>query len=73
MKRLILCAALTGCVTPNETYVNADEATYNVIAPRYQAYVKADPALEPLEQAREMRLLDSWKLRITKAKEALAR
>ena len=67
MKKLALLFLLTGCVLPAEQYVQADKATYDVIANRYLNYVEQDPTLPLDEKTRQERLVQSWKLRLDKA------
>jgi len=62
----VLLMCLSSC-TPATAYIEADRATFDVIAPDYLGYVRSDPALT-LEQAlRRSRLLDTWRIRIEQA------
>ena len=74
MKRAILASLLIlalvvggGCSVPAE-YVEADQKTYDVVAPRYTKYVEADPVLTKEEKERALRTVATWKLRIDKNK-----
>ncbi len=58
--------SLASC-TPGKAYVDADQATYAVIAPEYVVYVEADAKLTKEQRARRLRTLLTWKLRIDKA------
>jgi hypothetical protein len=42
----------------------ADQATYEAIAPEYQAYVTADPKLSEVQKARRIATVSSWRRRI---------
>jgi len=64
---LFLLLACVGCATQAE-YVKADEATYNAIAPEYDAYVLADAKLTDAEKERRARLVKSWALRIRESR-----
>jgi hypothetical protein len=48
-------------------YVEADRATFNAVAPEYEAYVSADPGLTPDQKARRSRTVQAWRLRIDAA------
>jgi hypothetical protein len=62
---LVLLAG-TGCSVQDE-YVEADRATFDVVAPAHEKYLKSDSSLSGEERERRLRLLDSWRLRIEKA------
>lgn len=66
MKKLLLLVLCSGCSVQDE-YVAADRATYEVIAPAYQRYVRSDVTLADDQKVRRFRLLSSWLLRISKA------
>lgn len=40
-----------GCGSLNETFVHGVDASWSVIAPEYEAYVAADPALDAQTKA----------------------
>lgn len=63
---LLLATCAAGC-SPTSIYVEADRATYDVIAPAHRAYVLADPALSDEARQRRIDLLNTWDLRIRKA------
>tara|TARA_Y100001938_G_C7823917_1_gene297968 strand:+ start:31 stop:255 length:225 start_codon:yes stop_codon:yes gene_type:complete len=69
MKKLISVAALvlfSSCegISVADAYVAADQATYDVIAPQYRAYVEADESLDAPSKASRMRLVETWKMRL---------
>jgi predicted lipoprotein len=69
MKKAISVAALAllaGCegISVADAYVQADQLTYDAIAPSYRAYVEADEKLDAASKQSRMRLLETWKLRI---------
>ena len=66
---VLLAWGAAGC-SPAAPYVAADNATYQAIAPEYQAYFNADPALTADQKALRQRTLDTWKLRTTQAQKA---
>lgn len=53
---------LAGC-TPGQTYVQADRATYEAVAPEYRTYVESDSTLSLDQQQRRIRTLETWELR----------
>ena len=59
----ILALSLLGCAGPRESYVKADRATYESLAPWVKQ--KADPA--NVEDAAKVGDLDAWELRIRAA------
>ena len=69
MKKTVTIAALvllSSCegISVADAYVQADQLTYDAIAPSYRAYVQADEKLDAPSKASRMRLLETWKLRI---------
>jgi hypothetical protein len=67
------CLQATGCATaPAPSYIQADQQTYNAIAPEYQDYVNDDPALAPDEKQRRLDTLATWQLRINHAESSSA-
>ena len=69
MKKFCALAAvslLASCegISVADAYVQADQLTYDAIAPSYRAYVQADEKLDPASKQSRMRLLETWKLRI---------
>ena len=67
MKRLLatVCLlALAGCSTPPDSYVEADRATYNNVAPEYLEYVRNDGSLTTEQKLRRERTVHTWNLRI---------
>lgn len=66
---LFACACLvpTGCSTVADSWLAADRATYDAIAPTHRAYVEADTTLTARERALIMAVLDTWRIRIAAA------
>ena len=66
--RAILLASLAlpflpGCQnlkSPEASWIAADRARHDVIAPEYKAYVDADPAKGQADKDRRYRLLEAW-------------
>jgi len=72
-QRAALAAAIlfsAACGSVDATYVQADRALYEVLAPAHRSYIEADPALDAERKLRRQRLLDSWDLRIRQAEAA---
>lgn len=66
----LLLSQSAGCSVlqvPAASYVAADRATYDAVAPEYAAYVDADDALDQAERARRARTLAAWDARIRAA------
>lgn len=63
-----ICVAMAagGCA-PAASYVAAERATYDAIAPDHAAYVNADPTLNDLQKARRLRTLQAWHIRLSHA------
>lgn len=61
-----LAAAMAGCA-PAASYVAAERATYDAVAPEYAAYIDADPSLDAARRSRRHRTLDTWRLRLEQA------
>jgi hypothetical protein len=73
---LLLPTHLTGCsvlTAPEGTYVAADRATYDAVAPEYCAYVTNDPSLDDEQRARRRRTVDTWRVRLEAAEGAARR
>lgn len=64
---LVLTPFLASCPAP-QTYVVADEAIYNAIAPDYRAYVETDNALTDETKKTKLRTLKAWRRMIDNAK-----
>ena len=65
---LVVVLAFTGVgCTPQEAYIAADRATYELIGPAYLAYVRGDAGLDADQVQRRERLIDSWRIRIEQA------
>ena len=67
---LLLPTHLTGCsilTAPEGTYVAADRATYDAVAPEYRAYVTSDPNLDDEQRARRHRTVETWRVRLESA------
>ena len=63
---VVLALSSMSC-TPLESYVQADRATFDVIAPAYLMYVQMDAGLDAEQRARRERLVDSWLIRLVQA------
>lgn len=61
---------VTGCGSIAKEYVGADRQTYEAIAPEYQKYVDADPALDADAKALRKATLESWRYRLEQAEKA---
>lgn len=57
---VLFCAA--GCSLPGDA--QAEQSTYNAIAPEYQQYFEADAKLSPEQKQRRENTLATWKMRI---------
>lgn len=68
---VLFASALGGCKCVTAEYVDADEETFNLLAPDYTEYVQTDAKLDADQKARRLRKLETWNIRIRKAKEAL--
>lgn len=64
---LAFAAAIGGCSISKE-YVDADAATFAAVTPEYLEYVKSDAKLTQEQKDRRTRTVDSWKIRIERAK-----
>ena len=53
--------------SPSATYVAADRATFEAVAPEYASYVHNDASLDEDERARRDRTVETWRLRIESA------
>ena len=62
----LLLVVLASCAGTAKQYVEADKATYDIVALDYASYVNSDPKLDQEQKDRRIRLLDTWKLRIDK-------
>lgn len=67
---LLLAFGASSCGSVSEAYVAADKATYQAIATEYQAYVLADPKLDPIQRDRRLRTLATWRSRLAAASSA---
>lgn len=64
---LLVLAGCPGCPA-GTTYVDADQLTYDAIAPEYVAYVSSDVALTPDQKERRFQTVRSWEGRLKEAK-----
>lgn len=55
----LLFGFMCGCSTPL-SYRSADRSRFEAIAPEYDRYVDADPALSPEQKERRHRLTRAW-------------
>ena len=69
MRGLILAVLLAGCGGVEQSYVQADRDTYDVIAPAYVAYVSSDQTLTEEQRERRLRTVQTWELRVQTAEE----
>lgn len=58
--------ALCSC-SVQSSYVAADRATYDAIAPFHRQYVEADPSLGPDQRELALLVLDTWRVRLETA------
>lgn len=65
----LLAAALVGCggCSVPEVYVKADRQLYEVVAPEYLRYVKADGSLSLQQVQDRVDLMAAWEFRIRQA------
>ncbi|MEO0478407.1 MAG: hypothetical protein AAF196_02905 [Planctomycetota bacterium] len=63
---VVVVAALlcVGCEGPRASYVAADRATFEAVAPNYRLYVQADESLTEADVQSELDLVRSWEKRI---------
>jgi hypothetical protein len=66
----VVVCLLPGCGSIAQEYVAADRATYEAVAPEYQKYVDADPALDDDAKALRKATLASWAYRMEQAEKA---
>lgn len=64
---IALCAVLLVGCTPTEAYVQADQATYEAVAPDHARYVQTDPNLSVAQKTRRLDVLTSWRDRLRAA------
>lgn len=74
----LLAACLAGCTALRTTvasahYVEADRATFDVVAPSYLRYVDADPLLSDRQKNNRRGLLKDWEFRIETAERTFAK
>jgi len=65
---VLLMLSLEGC-SASKTYVEADRAVFDVVAPEWADYFGSDAALSNEDKERRRRLIRAWDARI-KAEEA---
>jgi len=58
---------LAGCAGPNPSYIQADRATYEAIAPEYLRYIQDDARLTGAEVQRRIDTVNTWLRRIEAA------
>jgi hypothetical protein len=69
----LLALFAAGCgAGPAASYVAADHATFNAVAPEHSAYVAADPNLTDADKQRRLNTLQTWRLRVEQAERDLA-
>ena len=67
MKRILIYTSLLfsiGCGSLDTLYVEADQATFNAVAPIYLEYSAQDTNLDADQRDRRARLVRAWKRRI---------
>lgn len=64
---VVLAFVLAGCNVSKE-YVDADAATFAAVSPEYLEYIKADAKLTQEQKDRRNRTVESWKIRLERAK-----
>lgn len=69
---LMFATLLAGCV-PAGSYVAADRATFDAVAPEYSDYVREDAQLDADQRARRSRTIDAWRVRLEQAEAASLR
>ncbi len=57
----IVAVLLPACTLPP---TQAEQLTYQAIAPAHAAYVLADPMLDPMAKQRRLDLLEAWRVRV---------
>lgn len=71
---LVLAGVVATCgCTVSDTYVQADRATYDAIAPAHRAYVQQDAALSLEQRERRLTVLETWRKRLEAAEGPAAR
>jgi hypothetical protein len=58
--------ALSSC-SVDSSYVAADRATYDAVAPFHRHYVESDPTLDPDQRELALLILDTWRIRLETA------
>lgn len=61
---LLVAILLSGCESPRNTWVRADRATFDALAPAHRRYVEADESLDDQQKQARYDMLRSWELRI---------
>lgn len=65
---LLLAVALAfgmlGCQSVTDTYLDADEATLQYVAPKWEQYIANDASLNPMQRADRRTVIATWRLRI---------
>lgn len=74
---VVMLATLPSCkffaraASTPESWVRADRATFEVVAPDYTMYIEMDPSLPPLEKKAKIEMLRSWSVRIRAAEKTV--
>lgn len=73
---VLFLAVIPACTTPggaspSRAWVDASRAFHGVIGARFQAYVRADPTLDPTTRETLARTVDDWDFMIRAAEAAL--
>lgn len=61
---LLITISSVSCATVPQTYLEADRATFEAIAPEYHNYVEQDATLTPAQKINRQQTIQSWRNRI---------
>lgn len=67
----IVFAVCSGCVAPNEMYINSNYKYGTIAIPLLKAYTERDEALLEIDRRSRIKSLDIWLEQITQAKQDL--
>ena len=62
-----IAAVLCSCGSMTDSYIAADKATYDAVAPEYLDYVRDDQSLDQAGKDRRRRTIETWEKRIQAA------
>jgi hypothetical protein len=70
LSSLLFVVLLSGCGSLDKNYIDADNDTYNEVAPRVEKLMHGEKLTE--EDSKDFkRLMNSWKVRVTTAKKSV--